>query len=360
MTSITRGTTPDGREAWIVRKHGQVNSLMSDKRLSMQPPNTQVSSWFADSPMHRVLLRLADRAVPTGESDHEERARRRVTMSKMFKPSNIHRTLPDVRAYADELLDGILAEGPPADLLGVTNDDIPLFRQWASDKESRDFKRAAIALRQLSNYVKDLIAKRTEEPGDDIVSALLASEAPDEMHIGRTANLVVWILGLGWQVSAAAIDYGLMLLLTNPDQRKLLEDDPSLIDSATEEVLRHFNPTPRGIGGTDRYAEVDFEYDGIEIKKGDMIVLNVVAANHDPDVFERPAEFDIRRTDNRHLTFGQGFYYCNFNQVARSEIVIGIQSVLRRMPNLALAVPVEELKEIVYPPTAFETFPITW
>lgn len=376
MSEIARSVTPDGREAWFVRRHAQVNELMNDNRLSMQPPSTQVSSWFLDSPMHRVLLRLADRAVPDGESDREERARRRVTLTKMFKPSNIHRTMPDVRAYADALLDDMIAQGPPAnlgdqfstplcakvvcDLLGVPDSDVPLFRRWADDKESRDYKVAAIALRQLSNYVRDLIKARQEQPGDDIVSFLLAQEGPDELHVGRTANLIIFILGLGWQVSAAAIDYGVLLLLTHPDQLALLRSKPELMGRAVEEVLRHFDPTPRAVGGTDRYAEMDFEYDGVQITKGDMLVLDVVSANHDPDVFAQPDGFDVTRESNPHVTFGHGFYYCNFNQVARNEVAVGLAAILRRLPELRLAKPAEELEYLHYPPTGPSELPITW
>jgi len=376
MTPIIRDKTPDGRLAWIVRGHQQVTDLLADNRLRMQPPSTEVSSWFADSPMHRVLLRLADRAIPDGRSDREERARRRVTMAQMFKRSNIHRTLPDVQGFADELLDEMVAAGPPADLgdrfstplcakvvcdlLGVADSDIPLFRKWADDKESRDYKRAAIALRQLSNYVRDLMVERRANPGDDIVSSLVAAEGPDDLHSGRTANLIIWILGLGWQVSAAAIDYGVLLLLTHPEQKKLLDDDPSLMPTAVEEVLRHFNPTPQDIGGADRYAEDDFEYGGVQFHKDDMVVLNIAAANHDPDLFPGPDGFDIRRDPNPHLTFGHGFYYCNFNQVARTEVAVGLEAVLRRFPSLYLAKPAEEIKFLHYPPTGPAQLPIGW
>lgn len=376
MTPIIKADTPDGRLAWIVRSHPQVRELLTDSRLSMQPPSTQVSSWFKDSPMHRVLLRLADQAIPDGESDREERARRRFIMSKMFQRKQIHRTLPDVRGFAETLLDEIVAEGGPVDLgdrfstplcakvvcdlLGVPDSDIALFRRWADDKQSSDYKRAALALRQLNNYVRDLIAARRENPGDDIVSTLLAAEGPDELHAGRTANLIVWILGLGWQVSAAAIDYGVLLLLTHPEKKKLLEEDMSLMPTAVEEVLRAFNPTPRDIGGTDRYAEQDFEYGGVQIRAGDMVVLDISAANHDADVFPDPHDFDITRDPNPHLTFGHGFYFCNFNQVARTEVAVGLETVLRRLPAIRLAQPAEDIVFMHYPPTGPAQLPIAW
>lgn len=376
MTPIIKADTPDGRLAWIVRSHSQVRELLTDNRLSMQPPSTQVASWFKDSPMHRVLLRLADQAIPDGESDREERARRRFIMTKMFQRKQIHRTLPDVRGYADALLDELVEAGPPADLgdrfstplcakvvcdlLGVPDSDIELFRRWADDKQSSDFKRAALALRQLNVYVRDLMDARLEDPGDDIVSTLLAAEGPDNKHAGRTANLIVWILGLGWQVSAAAIDYGVLLLLSHPEKKKLLEEDPALMPTAVEEVLRAFNPTPRDIGGTDRYAEHDFDYGGVQIREGDMVVLDIASANHDADVFPDPLEFDITRDPNPHLTFGHGFYFCNFNQVARTEVAVGLEAVLRRLPDLRLTRPAEEIEFLHYPPTGPKQLLLDW
>lgn len=376
MPPITKGTTPDGREAWLVRSHDQVTKLLVDNRIRIQPPSSKNPAWFADSPMHRVLLRLADRAVPDGQSDREERQRRRVTLTKMFKRSNVHRSLPDVKGFADALIDQMLADGAPVDLtdrfsvplcakvvcdlLGVPDADIPLFRKWAGDKDSQDFRTAAIALRQLTNYVNRLMAQRRENPGDDIVSYLLATDAEDELHESRTANLIVFLLGLGWRAPAAALDYGIILLLTHPDQRELLERDPALMPGAVEEVLRRINPTPPAIGGADRYAEMDFEFEGADIRKDDMIVLDIHAANHDPDVFERPLDFDIRRDPNPHHSFGGGAFYCNFNQVARTELAVGFEALLRRFPTMRLAKPLEEIEFLSFPSTGPVQLPVAW
>jgi cytochrome P450 len=375
MTSLTRELTPDGRDAWFARSHAQVTELMQDKRLSMRPPSADVPSWFDDKPMHRALVRLANQAIPDGWSDQEDRARRRDVLNKTFR--GIHRALPDVRAYADALVDEMLAGGAPADLtdrfsqplcakvicglVDAPDSDVERLRTWANDKEARDYAKVARGLRELNAYVKDLIARRTEEPGDDVVSLLLAAEPPDSVHMGRSGNVLAWILGLGWQVPAGAIDLGMVLLAKHPEQMRLLREDPSLVKGAVEEILRHYDPTPPQIGGADRYADVDFEYAGAHIDKGDLVVLDVVAANHDPAVFANADEFDIRREGRvAHLTFGLGYYFCNFHQVARQEMAVALETILQRLPGIRLAEPPESVRYQRFPTNAPAALPVTW
>jgi cytochrome P450 len=374
MTSLTRDVTPDGRDAWFARSHAHVTELMLDKRLNMRPPSTEVASWFDDKPMHRALVRLANQAIPDGWSDQEDRARRRDTLNKTFR--GIHRALPDVRAYADALLDGMIADGAPADLsdrfsqplcakvicnlVDMPDSDVVRLRRWADDKEARDYSKVAPALRQLNAYVKDLIARRVAEPGDDVVSVLLAAEPPDSSHMGRSGNVIAWILGLGWQVPAGAIDFGMLMLMTHPEQMRLLQENPSLMKGAVEEVLRHYDPTPPQMGGTDRFADVDFEYAGAQIRKGDLVVLDVVAANHDPEVFTDPDVFDIRREKSPHVTFGLGYYFCNFHQVARQEMAVGLEAIMRRLPHIHLAQPPETVQYLRFPSNAPSALSVAW
>lgn len=374
---ITWTTTPTGRPAWRVTTYQQVKALMEDERLAMEHPDPSANQWFSDSPMHRVLVRLAARPIPGRALDQTERARRRMPMTKMFSHQNIHRSMPDIREFADELLDQLATAPQPVnmtdaysiplcarvvcELLGVPGEDIALFRRWADDKNNQDMRRSMLSLRELMNYVKHLIGQRQQAPGDDIVSALLAAQADDdEFHEGRITNLVAWILGLGWQVAASAIDYGTLLLATHPEQRRLLEADPSLISGAAEEVLRQFNATSAAIGGLDRYAHAEIPIGQVTIRAGDMVLLDVPAANHDPLVFRNPDEFDIRRRPNPHLTFGHGFYFCNFNRVARTEVQVGLSALLQRLPALRLAVDPGELEFKEHPQSGVTALPVMW
>jgi cytochrome P450 len=374
---IEKTMIPVGREAWHVRRYQHVKLLMEDRRLSMEHPDPAANQWYSDSPMHRVLVRLAARPIPGPAQDQAERAQRRASMTRMFSSQNIHRAMPDVREFATELLDQMTAQPSPVDLngvfsvplcarvvcdlLNVPGEDAAMFRGWAEDKQNPDFRKSVLGLRRLMTYVQDLIQRRQQEPGDDIVSALLAAEDDeDEFHDGRITNLVAWILGLGWQVAASAIDYGALLLITHPDQRRLLEAEPARIAGAVEEVLRHFNATSAAIGGLDRYAHADIEIDGVTIPAGDMVLLDVPAANRDPEVFPRPGAFDITRSPNPHLTFGHGFYFCNFNRVARAEVQAGLAALFERLPTLQLAADPAELRYLEHPQSGVVELPVTW
>lgn len=377
MTALQRGVTPDGREAWMARSYRHVADLMADNRLWIQPPDTSVSSWGRDSPMHRVMIRLAENPVSSMRGNEEERSVRRAAMSKMFMPSSLRKIEPDLSPMAHQLIDDMVAAGTTADLvesysmslalegicrlLDVPSSDGDLFRAWADDQAKHEYPAAATAIRGINSYVKTLVEERQANPRDDVVSMLLAAQDKDEHHIGRIQTLVTWMLGLGWQVTGHAINFGFGLLFRYPDQRKDLLEHPEVITTAVEEVLRHFNPTPvRDIGGADRFAQVDFDYDGTHISAGDMVVLDVGSANHDAEMFDNPHDFDIRRNPNQHLTFGHGYYYCNFNQVARREMACALSVLLTRLPTIRLAVPEGDLESIRYPASGFARFPVTW
>ncbi|MEV0289184.1 cytochrome P450 [Kribbella sp. NPDC050820] len=372
--TLLRMTTPDGREAWQARSYRQVSDLMADQRLSLALPSQDTGAWANDSPMHRVYIRLARRPVDDGDANELERTRRRAVVSKLFKPTAVETTARAMSECADRLADELASRQGPVDivesfamplalhgvcsLLAIPVEDGELFTKWAKAQESRVYPQAAIAMRHLNLYVNTLIESRRDQDADDVLTRLMRSMPMDDLHLGRAATLVTWMLGLGWQLSGHAISYGLYLFLQNPDQRELLLADPDLTGSAVEEVLRFFNPTPvRDIGGTDRFALEAFEYDGTTIDKGDMVVLDVGAANRDPQVFQRPGEFHIRRDPNPHLTFGHGLYYCNFNQVARTELAVGLDTLLR-LPGLKLAVPDAELKMLHFPATGFRALPV--
>jgi cytochrome P450 len=376
-SSIIWGQAPSGRPAWRVSGYRQIKTLMQDSRLAMEHPDPEAGQWFSDSPMHRVLVRLAAVPIPDRAADSEERARRRADMNKVFSPRNVHRATPDVESFARDLLDRLEEMPRPVDLtanysiplcarvvcdlMGVPAEDIPKFRRWAHEKDVPDIRRALLGLKELMTYVQDLVDQRREHPGDDIVSVLLANEAEDDpFHEGRITTLVAWLLGLGWQVAASAIDYGVLMLMTHPDQLARLRATPELLPRAVEEVLRMFKATSAAIGGLDRYAHADIEIDGVTIRRGDMVLLEVPAANRDAEVFPDPERFDIGRAPNPHLTFGHGFYFCNFNKVARGEVQIGLGALIERFPGLRLAVDPAELSYQEHPQSGVLSLPVDW
>lgn len=357
---ITWSTIPAGRPGWRVTSHAQVKALLEDRRLDLNPDPRTTAQWYQDSPLHRVIVRLATRPIEKGNTDYAERALRRSALTRMFDPHNV----VDDRIWtaAGELLDAMETAERPVDLcqaysvplclrmvcemLKVPNEDGPKFRKWAGDQDEADMRTSLLGLKRLMTYVNDLVRERTERPGEDVVSMLLeAHKDIDSAHVGLIPNIVAFLIGLGWQGPASTIDSGVLLFAANPDQLRTFQQDPSRRAGAVEEVLRLFDFSASAIGGLDRYANEDFEYGGVQVKAGDMVLLDIPAANRDSRVFADPGRFDITRTANPHLTFGHGFYYCNFNKVARLEVEVGLTALYQRFPGLR---PVEDVGQLAF------------
>jgi pentalenolactone synthase len=133
------------------------------------------------------------------------------------------------------------------------------------------------------------------------------------------------------------IGLGAMLLLTNRDQWRALVDDPALIPNAVEELLRA-TAGAGPVGGVPRYARTDFDIDGVAIRAGDLVLLDVAAANHDPAMFPDPQRFDVARKEAAHLTFGHGARYCIGAPLARIELKTVFGQLIPRFPSMRLTV----------------------
>jgi len=169
----------------------------------------------------------------------------------------------------------------------------------------------------------------------------------------------------GHETTVAAIDKGLVLLATNARQRAMLQADASLIEATVEEILRYTDPVYRAEsaapGGLPRNAHADIELDGVTIKAGELVLLALHQANVDPAVFPHVDEFDVRRADNPHLTFGHGSRYCIGAPLARIELQTVLATLLRRVPSLRLAVGVDELRPKTHLLTGgLAELPVTW
>jgi pentalenolactone synthase len=149
------------------------------------------------------------------------------------------------------------------------------------------------------------------------------------------------LLFAGHETTVVQIGLGAAFLLANPAQWQALRADPSLIGSAVEEIMR----TPGALGGgVPRYARTDLEVGGVQVKAGELVLLDTGAGNHDPAVFEDPDRFDVARQGAGHLTFGYGARYCIGAPLARIELQAVFSQLIPKFPDMRLAVPVESLK----------------
>jgi cytochrome P450 PksS len=160
-------------------------------------------------------------------------------------------------------------------------------------------------------------------------------EAGDKLAPEELVSMIFLLLVAGHETTVNLIANGTLTLLTHPDQLQLLRDDPTLIKSAVEEMLRFESPVS---STTNRWALETVEFRGQTIHRGDLVVASLIAANRDPEVFENPDTFDIRRNPNRHIAFGYGIHYCLGAPLARMEGAIAINTLLRKLSNLQLAI----------------------
>lgn len=262
---------------------------------------------------------------------------------------------PRVDALTTSLLDRLARRDRPADLiealaaplpilvicelLGVPHDDQTRFRAWTrAAADVRDRAGSEEGLASLFGYGQQLVARKREHPGDDVISRLCITSGAGDDEI---AVLSMALLFAGHETTVVAIGLGSLLLLTHQEQRHALRDDPRRIAAAVEEMLR---APGTGGGGIPRYARADLEISGITVRAGDLVLLHNGAANHDQSVFADPDRFDITRQAASHLTFGHGRRYCIGAPMARIEVQAVFSQLIPRFPAMRLAVPAVELR----------------
>jgi cytochrome P450 len=301
-------------------------------------------------------------------ADPPEHTRLRRITSQAFAPRRLEALRPRVAEVVDDLLDKIIPHGQSdlmhdfaiplpmtviSELLGIPELDHERVLDWTqvirtsgSSGRSPEEDRAEVqeAQLRLHHYLADLVLAKRAEPGDDMISALIESCDQDgklsEQEVVTTTFLLLFA---GHQTTADFIGNAVVALLTNPDQLALLRGSPDLLPSAIEELLRFDGPLPVA---SPRITTEDVEYRGVTIPAGSIVGVAINAANHDPAQFTDPDRLDLGRERGPHLGFGHGVHYCLGVSLARMEAQIGIGAILRRLPELRLGVPVEELRRL--------------
>ncbi|MFE5812738.1 cytochrome P450 [Streptomyces sp. NPDC056479] len=345
--TVHRVRTAEGDEAWLVTGHGQVQQLLDDDRFSRSHPDPETAARDRGAAFLNSLL-------GSFANDH---ARMRSLLEPHFSPERMLALRSHVETLTEQLLDELAGQTPPVDLrlalalplpilvmcewLGVPHEDKDQFSTWTQDAANvQDRTRSQQGLAALFGYCQKLVAHKRQNPGDDVISRLCAAEGVNDSEvIGLTALLLFG----GYETTVARIGTGALLLLANPEQRQTLLDDPGLIPGAVEEILRMSMPNPHN-GGMPRYARTDLEIDGTAIRAGDLVLLNIIAANHDRTVFSDPERVDVTRQTAGSLTFGHGMHYCVGAPLARMQLQVVLARLVARFPTMRLAVDVEKLR----------------
>jgi cytochrome P450 len=302
-------------------------------RLSSGPLGTTPTMLSIDPPAHTRMRSLANKA---------------------FTPRVDERSRPHIAEIAEELLDALpepgsldvvadLAVPLPmiviAEVLGVPVSDRERFRGWSNDiaaslggpfQPQDVLDRARDSSNAVADYFRDLIARRRGEPRDDLISALMAAEEQgDLLTEDELIATCILLLIAGNETTTHLIGNGMLALLRNPDQRRRLQADPSLILTAVDEMLRYEG----SVQMTSRIVDHDLDFRGQHFEEGQVVLLLLGAANRDPEQFPDPEVFDVSRRPNRHLAFGQGIHYCLGAPLALAEAQIAFQTLLRRLPE---------------------------
>ncbi|GGY08304.1 cytochrome P450 [Streptomyces minutiscleroticus] len=369
---ITRVRTA-GEDAWLVTRYDEVKALLADRRLGLSNPAPEQS---AKSAARRFMV-----ALMAGD-DHDTEATRHAQMRALLVPRFSTRRMRLMKAriehHVDDLLDQLAAGSPPVDLhralsfplptmvicdlLGVPLADRERFGQWARGTfDQSDNQHSADTFQQVVDYTTELVARKRTEPGDDILSELIAEKdgALSDADIAHLGNAV---LLFGYETTIVRIDLGTLLLLRNPAQRALLAEKPELAPAAVEEILR------LGVGGKGsnalipRYAHSDITVGETVIRTGDAVMLAIGAANYDGRAFPDGDLFDLARNKPKsHLAFGHGVRHCIGRTLARIELTAVFERLFRRLPDLRLAVPEESLRWQEHRITGgFDELPVTF
>ena len=236
-----------------------------------------------------------------------------------------------------------------SDLLGIPREDREQIRGWTENLLRIDRGRdqgideeVRRGLRDFTSFLKELFARKRREPTDDMISRMVRAEEEDETLSEDEILSTVFLMYLAGHVTTVnLVGSGVVALLTHPDQLAKLQADPSLAKNVVEETLRYWGPVDF-IGR--RFAKEDLAIAGTEIPKGEQVTVSLLSANRDPERFANPDVFDITRPDaNRHVAFGKGIHVCLGAPLARIEGQIAFETLIRRYPELRLAVPEDEI-----------------
>ena len=350
---LTRVTIWDGSRPWFVTRYAEQRALLSDPRISADISNPGYPSPAArpkgsGSPLSFILM------------DDPEHARLRRMVTAPFMVKHIEAMRPGVQKIIDDLLDEMLAGPNPADLveafalpmpslvicelLGVPYSDHGFFQKNSNliIKRGVSPEDQGAAMGALIAYLHQLLTLKLEQPGEDIFTDLARRVDAGELTAHDAAQIGVLLLIAGHETTANMIALGTLALLEHPEQLAHLRDseDPALVSSAVEELLRYLTITH---DGRKRIATEDIEIASQTIKAGEGVIIATDLGNRDPEAFDDPDTLDLERDARHHVAFGFGVHQCLGQPLARMELQLAYTTLLRRVPTLALATTIDQV-----------------
>jgi cytochrome P450 len=370
----------EAHQAWLLTRYDDVSAAFGSKAFSSDRVKPLLNAGATDgadgcgagtrersrssrsAESKRLLALMADWMVV---SDPPAHTRLRKLASGAFKSQAIASMDRRITELVDELLDDFVTGTGPKDsgpkdlveglayplpatviaaMLGAPLSDRDLFREWSDelalvafgaggDDRQERHERALRGLDEMAAYFRDLVAVRRSDPGEDMLSELLAPTDGDRLDDTEIVGMCALLLFAGHETTTNSIANSVHTLLNHPDEMARLRADPTLINHGVEEMLRFDGP----IKVLNRWVIEDTEVAGTTIRTGERIHLVLGAANHDPAKFDRPDQLDLARQPNQHVAFGRGIHACIGAQLARLETRVAVNRIVERLPGLALA-----------------------
>lgn len=352
---VKQVSTPDG-DAWLITRYDDVMAALKDERfiknassllteeekqqaLADQPEATKLITQqmlYMDGADHRRLRRLVEAAFsPRMIAGFEAHLRERA--EELALAARDRDSFDVVNDYALPLTFSLLS-----DILGIPLEDQDKVQKWVQTLMQNIGRingtakiRVLRSLEQCSQYFRVLYADKKDSGGQDLITHLLNADAGGEpLTESELLAMSFLFITAGYETTVHLIGNSILTLIQSPNLWDELKANPALLPQAIEEFLRHDGPVETS---TPRYAREDFEFGGVQMKRGDLVTVVFTSANRDGARFEQADKVDFHRPENRHLAFGYGAHYCVGAPLARLEMSIAVSTLLKHCDRLELA-----------------------
>jgi cytochrome P450 PksS len=341
-------------KVWIIATtYDETAELLKDPRLVKDMYNALPKGAAQPLQQYGDTMRLLTQNMLG--ADPPDHTRLRGLVSKAFTPRMIDQLRPRIQEITTELLDAVQGQGKMdivadfayplpmtviSEMLGISLEDRAQFRIWTQEllnafvTPGQEAKAMEIG-DTFINFIRTLVVAKREHPADDLISSLLrVEEQGDRLSEDELVSMVWLLIVAGHETTVNLLSNGVLALLQHPEQMQLLQQNPALVSSTVEELLRYTGPV---LFAGARWAGEDISIHGQTIRKGEMVRISSIAADTDPRQFADPEKLDITRQANKHLAFGRGIHVCLGAPLARLEGQIAIGTLFQRLPNLRLA-----------------------
>ena len=337
---------------WVVTRYQDVVTVLHHFSADRTPTPEQLAAIGMDE--LRPIAQMMTKQMLFMDAPAHTRLRSLASMA--FTPARVEALRNHIREILDRLLTPLLERGQmdvinhlaaplpaivTAELLGVPTSDSDQLKAWSADfaevlgNFQHNPDRAARTLKcvaEMAEYFRDALQEQRAHPRDGLINSFITAEIDGDRLTDEEiiANCIVTMVG-GQETTTNLIGNGVLTLMRNPDQLERLRNDPTLVPSAVEEMLRYESPSQQ----TARICPADTEMGGKLIRKGQAVIAVMAAGNRDPERFPDPDRFDINRSDNRHLAFGWASHFCFGAALARIEAQLTFEALVRRTSNLS-------------------------